>query len=106
MGIGIALTTTYPQYENVLKLLSSLPQWPKFKCSDNDIDSNALGTKVVIKSKIYIIDPTFNWGTGTRINNSELENVIKTKNILGKNMTNLTDKNKQGFFCKTKSICN
>lgn len=93
------------KYENVLKLLSSLPQWPKFKCSDNDIDSNPLGTKVFIKSKMYIIDPTFNWGTGIRINNRELENVIKTKNIDGKNMTNLTDKNKQGFFCKTKSIC-
>ncbi len=95
-------------YEYILNLLSSLKSnnWPKFKCSDNNITSLLpLGTKHVIKSKTYIIDPTFDWGTGKRINNDELSKVIKSGNIDGKNLSALLDKNKQGYFCKTKSIC-
>ena len=70
------------KYENLLKLLSSLPQWPQFKCSDNNITSLLpLGTKHVIKPKTYIIDPTFNWGTGERVNNEELSKVIKSGDI-------------------------
>ena len=95
-------------YNSILESLSSLINWPQFKCSEKGIDLLPLGTKHVSKSKTYIIDPTFDWGTGKRINNDELAKVIKSGNIDGKNLTALQDKNKQGYFCstKTESICN
>jgi len=95
----------YITYDYVLGLLTKMQNWPYFTCNDNKIGKHALGEKVNIGQKMYIIDPTFNWGKGERINNDVLINVIKTRNISGSNLTDITDKNKQGFFCNEKPIC-
>ena len=99
-------------FEFIMDILSKLPNWPKYTCTDLNIKSPIpLGSVVKSSGKLYIMDPTFNWGMGIHIGNNELEKSITKKDIPKTSISYVLDNTPpyppQGIMCsvKTKSVC-
>lgn len=90
-------------YDNILgSILSKLTDWPHFTSKTYGITSPVpVGTVKKIGDKYIIIDPTFDWGSGTPINDVDFYKSIKSGDI-----TKITESdNKVGIFCKEDNVC-